>query len=113
MFFRACLTFALALSCAAAATAQQRAEGDWPNRHIKFIVPFPAGASTDVVARIVTRRLAERIGASIVIENKAGASGDAGSDVVAKSRPDGYTLGLATTSTHAIAASLKIGRAHV
>ena len=89
-----------------AACAQTRPEAGWPTRTIRFIVPFPAGSSTDVASRIVTRKLSERLGQSIVIENKVGASGDVGADAIARSKPDGYTMGLATTSTHAIAASL-------
>lgn len=107
MQFRTGVAVLLAALTIVGARAQTRpADGEWPNRPVRLVVPFPAGASTDVVARIVARRLSEKLGQSVVIENKVGASGDVGSDLVAKSRPDGYTLGLATTSTHAIAASL-------
>ncbi len=95
------------LAFAQTGLAQTRAaEPQWPARTIRFIVPFPAGSSTDVVSRIVTRKLGERLGQSIIIENRVGASGDVGADAIARARPDGYTMGLATTSTHAIAASL-------
>src|SRR5262245_34958369 len=78
----------------------------WPDRPIRFIVPFPAGATTDVAARIVAQRLGDRIGQPVVIENRVGANGNLGAEAVAKSLPDGYTIGLATATTHAIAPSL-------
>jgi tripartite-type tricarboxylate transporter receptor subunit TctC len=64
-----------------------------------MIVPLPAGTAVDIVARIVTQRLAERLGQAIVIENRPGASGAIGAEAVAKAPPDGYTLGMATSST--------------
>ena len=77
---------------------------DYPNRPVKLIVGFAPGGSTDIVARIVAQRLGERLGQTVVVENKAGAGGTIGADATAKSAPDGYTLTLGTTSTHAIAA---------
>lgn len=74
------------------------------NKPIKLIVGFAPGGSTDIVARIVARRLGERLGQTVVVENRAGAGGTIGADLAAKSAPDGYTLTLGTTSTHAIAA---------
>jgi tripartite-type tricarboxylate transporter receptor subunit TctC len=81
-------------------------EASWPNKPVRFIAPFPAGSSTDVVARIVGQLLGARLGQQFVIENRVGASGNIGSDAVARAAPDGYTIGLATTSTHALAPSL-------
>jgi tripartite-type tricarboxylate transporter receptor subunit TctC len=78
----------------------------WPARPIKLVVPFPAGSSTDVIARILGQLLAPRIGQAIVIENRVGASGMIGAEAVARAAPDGYTIGLASTSTHALAPSL-------
>jgi tripartite-type tricarboxylate transporter receptor subunit TctC len=78
----------------------------WPDRPIRFIVPFQAGSSSDTVARIVGQALGERLGQQFVIENRVGASGKIGADAVAHAEPDGYTIGLANTSTHAVAASL-------
>jgi tripartite-type tricarboxylate transporter receptor subunit TctC len=76
------------------------AQDAWPNRPIRLVVPLPAGASVDVIGRLVAAKLGERLGQSVVIENRAGASGAIGADAVAKAAPDGYTLGMATTTTH-------------
>jgi tripartite-type tricarboxylate transporter receptor subunit TctC len=80
------------------------AQSDYPNRPIKLIVGFAPGGSTDIVGRIVAQKLGERLGQAVVVENKAGAGGTIGADATAKAPPDGYTLTLGTTSTHAIAA---------
>jgi tripartite-type tricarboxylate transporter receptor subunit TctC len=65
---------------------------DWPARPIHFIVPFPAGGSTDLGARVVGERLSQALGQQVVIENKSGANGNLGIELVAKSAPDGYTV---------------------
>ena len=68
------------------------AAADWPNRPIHFIVPFPAGGSTDVAARVVGDYLSRTLGQQIVVENKSGANGNIGIEYAAKSAPDGYTI---------------------
>jgi len=82
--------------CAAAAFAPAligpaRAQG-WPNRHVRLIVPFPAGGGTDIIARILANRLSEIWGQQMVIENKGGAGSNIGAEAVARAEPDGYTL---------------------
>jgi tripartite-type tricarboxylate transporter receptor subunit TctC len=81
-------------------------QSDWPARPIRLIVPFTAGSSSDIVARIVAQKVAERLRQRLFVENRVGASGNLGSEAVARAEPDGYTIGLANTSTHAVAASL-------
>lgn len=78
----------------------------WPSRNIKLIVPFQPGSSSDAVARIVGLKLGERLGQGIVVENRVGASGNLGTEGIARAEADGYTIGLANTSTHAVAPSL-------
>ena len=74
---------------------------DWPAKPVHFIVPYPPGGGTDVIARIVQNRLSEALGQTIVIENRGGAGGAVGTEAAAKSAPDGYTF-LFTLSSHTI-----------
>jgi tripartite-type tricarboxylate transporter receptor subunit TctC len=74
----------------------------WPAKPLKWIVPFPPGGPTDTFSRAVAQKLAESIGQPVLIENRGGAGGGVGMDMLAKSAPDGYTIGLSTTGTHAI-----------
>src|SRR3954453_21501088 len=67
----------------------------YPDRSIRFFVPFPAGGSPDAVARAIAPGLEKRLGQTVVVENRAGAGGMLGVDVVAKAQPDGYTIGIA------------------
>jgi tripartite-type tricarboxylate transporter receptor subunit TctC len=101
MNIRACV--AAALCAAATLHAAGAAAQSWPAKPIRLMVPFPPGGSTDIVARIVAQKLSERLGQSIVLENRGGAGGTLGTAVVAKAAPDGYTLGVASTSTHVVA----------
>jgi tripartite-type tricarboxylate transporter receptor subunit TctC len=89
-----------------AAAQAQPAAAHWPERPIHFIVPFPAGSSSDIVARIVAQQLSVRLGQQLVVENRPGASGNLATEFVARAQPDGYTLGLANTSTLALSPSL-------
>jgi tripartite-type tricarboxylate transporter receptor subunit TctC len=90
--------------CAAAALHAAAAMAQaWPAKPIRLMVPFPPGGSTDIVARIVAQKLGERLGQSIVIENRGGAGGTIGTAVIAKAAPDGYNLAVASTSTHVVA----------
>ena len=75
----------------------------WPSKPLKLVVPFTAGGSTDTVARIVAEKLTTRLGQPVIVENRAGAGGAIGSDFVAKSPADGYTMLVGTSSTMAIA----------
>ncbi len=79
-----------------------RAQDAYPSKPVRIVVSFAAGGPTDIVARIMGARMGELLGQQFVVENKTGAGGNIGADVVAKSPPDGYTLLMATVSTHAI-----------
>ncbi len=84
------------------ATMPALAQDSYPSKPIRVIVPFTVGGPTDIVARILGARMAELIGQQFVIDNRGGAGGKIGSEVLAKSAPDGYTIGYATVSTHSI-----------
>lgn len=83
----------------------QSAVSSWPDKPVRFVVPYPPGGGTDVIARIVQERFATLLGQPVVIENRGGAAGSIGTDVVAKSAPDGYTV-LFTLSSHTINPSI-------
>lgn len=100
------LLMLLACAFASAAAAQPAADAGWPDKPIRLIVPFPAGSTADVVGRILGQKLSVQLGQQVIAENRVGASGAIGMDALAKSAPDGYTLGLVTTSTHTVAPSL-------
>jgi tripartite-type tricarboxylate transporter receptor subunit TctC len=85
----------------------QAAAAAWPDRPIRMIVSFPAGSSTDVPGRIVAAPLSTRLGQPLVVENIAGAAGGIGARTIARSAPDGYTIGLASSSAFSIAPSLQ------
>jgi tripartite-type tricarboxylate transporter receptor subunit TctC len=78
----------------------------WPERPIRIVVGFAPGGFTDVLARLIGQKLTERLGQSVVVDNKPGAAGTLGADLVAKSKPDGYTLLLAHSNSNSVAPSL-------
>lgn len=97
---RALAGLLLAGACAASQSAQ------WPERPIRLIVPFPTGGATDVISRLIAEQASKELGANIVVDNRTGAGGTIGTGEAARSKPDGYTLLLTTSSTHAVAPHL-------
>ena len=93
------------LSAAALLPSVAHAQAGFPDRPVRYVVPFPPGGLTDIMARLVGQKLAEMWGKPVVIENRAGGNALIGADAVAKAAPDGHTL-LAITMTHAVNASL-------
>src|SRR5712692_3401552 len=96
------LLFALAVVIPAAAMAQ-----DFPTKPIKLIVPFPPGGPNDIIARVVGQRMSELTRQPVVIDNRGGQAGVLGTDAVAKSNPDGYTIGIVSASALAISPSME------
>lgn len=90
------------MGLAVATTMPSIATAEWPEKPIKIVVPWPAGGGSDVVARQIAAPLGERLKQSVIIENRPGANGAIGSEVVARSAPDGYTLVWVTADTHAM-----------
>ena len=107
---RTCLfVLAAAVGLAACSTptmAQTTAHSDYPNRPINFIIPFPPGGSTTIVVRSISDKLSELLGQQIVIDNRSGAGGTVGTRALARSEPDGYTIGLGYSGTLAIGPNL-------
>ena len=87
-----------------------RAQAAWPNKPVRYINPYPAGGPTDTLSRLFCASMSELTGQQFVVENRGGAGGDIGMDAVAKSDPDGYTLGLGGIASHAISPTLKAGK---
>jgi tripartite-type tricarboxylate transporter receptor subunit TctC len=96
------LLLALAGLALGAVTLPVLAQSDFPSKPIRFIVPYAPGGTTDLVARTVGQKISEKLGKPVVIENKPGAGGNIGMDAVAKSAPDGYTVGMGAISTNAL-----------
>ena len=88
------------------AAASAFAQGAWPTRPVTLVVPFPPGGGTDTGARIIAEQLSKKWGQPVLVDNKGGAAGQIGADVVAKARPDGYTILMGNIGTQAINPSL-------
>jgi tripartite-type tricarboxylate transporter receptor subunit TctC len=93
------MTRLLILLCLVAGTALAQ---PFPAKAVRWVVPFPPGGATDIIARIVAQKMSESWGHAVVVENRAGAAGAIGSEAVARAAPDGYTILMGTTSTHAV-----------
>src|SRR5690348_3524878 len=102
---RSLASAALAVACALPFALPAHADG-FPTKPAKLVVPFPAGGPLDTTARIIAQKLTEAWGQSVIVENKPGAGGNIGADIVAKSPPDGYTIVMGALSTHAVNPSL-------
>ena len=99
MVRRAALACALVVAAALSSTLSNAEASPWPDRPIHVIVPFPAGSAADMVARLIGSRLAQRLGQPVVVDDRDGASGEIGTTKLANSEADGYTIGIATTTT--------------
>ena len=94
------------LAAASVASLSAWAQEKWPSKPISYVVPFPAGGTTDILARLIGQKLGPALGTTIVIDNKAGAGGSVGSEFASRAPGDGYTLLGGTISSHAINVSL-------
>jgi tripartite-type tricarboxylate transporter receptor subunit TctC len=101
-----CAFAVIAASVAAVTPRTSFAQESWPSKPITYVVPFPAGGTTDTLARLISQKLGPALGTTIMVENRAGAGGNIGSDFVAKAAPDGYTILGGTISSHSINVSL-------
>jgi tripartite-type tricarboxylate transporter receptor subunit TctC len=96
------LPMAVAWAGASEAIAQAPAQETYPARPVHFICPFPPGGSADLVSRVVANGLSKGLGQTFVVDNRSGAGGNIGADLIAKSPPDGYTIGMVTIASHGI-----------
>jgi len=92
----------LAGTLASVVAPSAQAQSEYPNKPIRLIIPFPPGGTTDIVGRLFADKIGKALGQTIVVENRGGAGGSIGSGAIANAAPDGYTLGIATASTHGI-----------
>ncbi len=84
-----------------------QAQGTWPDKPIRLVVPYPPGGATDVIGRVMALRLSTALGQQVVVDNRGGAGGNLGADLVAKAAPDGYTLLMGALTSHSIMATLE------
>src|SRR5215475_966961 len=96
----------LALVAMVAITSSAQAQDAWPTKPIRLIAPFPPASTADVIGRVLGQKMQQKLGQPFVIDNRVGASGNIGADAIAKAAPDGYTIGIVTSSTQAVAVSL-------
>src|SRR5881296_3664038 len=96
------IRISLALLAATLISTAAQAQGTWPGKPIRLIAPFPPASTSDVLGQ----KMSQRLGQPVVVDNRVGASGNIGADAIAKATPDGYTIGIVTSSTHAVAVSL-------
>jgi tripartite-type tricarboxylate transporter receptor subunit TctC len=95
-----------ALAAVTAIMTSAQAQDAWPTKPIRLIAPFPPASTSDVIGRVFGQKMSQRLGQPVIIDNRVGASGNIGADAIAKAAPDGYTIGIVTSSTHAVAVSL-------
>ncbi|MDB5881041.1 MAG: tctC [Ramlibacter sp.] len=96
------LVLGAGLAGAACIALPAAAQSNWPSRPVKILVPFPAAGTTDILARAIAPELSKAFGQQFIVDNRAGAGGNVGSEIVAHSPPDGYTLLMGTVGTHGI-----------
>ncbi len=101
--WRAPAALVVALSCF---PGQQTSAQSYPTRPVRMVVPFPAGGSTDIMARLTAQKMTEALGQQVIVDNRGGAGGIIGTDMVAKAQPDGYTLLMSSSITHTAGPSL-------
>ncbi len=97
---------ALAVAAVSCLTPLPAAAQAWPAKPVRMVIPFPAGGATDIIGRTIAQKLGAALGQQVVVDNKPGAGGTIGADMVAKAAPDGYTILMATSSTHSIGPAL-------
>jgi len=90
--------------------SKARAQAAWPNKPVRYINPFPAGGATDTLSRLFCAAMSDLTGQQFIVDNRGGGGGDIGVEAIAKSEPDGYTLGLGGIASHAISPTLKAGK---
>ena len=93
---------AVTLACTFAVLASAHAQGVWPTKPVRIVVPFAPGGTTDILARALVPDLSRAFGQQFIVDNRAGAGGNVGAEIVARAPGDGYTLLMGTVGTHGI-----------